>query len=146
MAACLICYYSININTIYRYDIYLHFSGKKLSFSVVVNHLAANRRQINATACYSRVLQSQPVFCHLFSLFFFSFDRFRFGLQRQQSIDQAIKRAKAAPVMSKSLCPGWQRGNVAARQRIRQAAGDGQSMANDGGCLHSKMTKQLKNN
>lgn len=81
-----------------------------------------------------------------FRCFFFSFGRFRFGLQRQQSIDQAIKRAKAAPVMSKSLCPGWQRGNVAARQRIRQAAGDGQSMANDGGCLHSKMTKQLKNN
>jgi len=59
-----------------------HFD-RKLSFSCFqLSPIVANRRQINATACCKRILQSQ------LGLFFLVF-----RLQRQQSIDQAIKRS-----------------------------------------------------
>lgn len=107
VATCLICCLAE------RFDIYLHFEGEtffSLAFSLVVFGFlllcrvaaAANRRQINATACCNL---REKIFCCCccFCCFFI------LVLQRQQSIDQAIKRsnerAKAAPAMSKSFEP-----------------------------------------
>lgn len=96
-----------------RFDIYLHFEGEtffSLAFSLVMFGFlllcraaaAANRRQINATACCNL---GEKIFCCCCCFCCF----FVLVLQRQQSIDQAIKRsnerAKAAPAMSKSFEP-----------------------------------------
>lgn len=61
------------------------------------------------------------------------------GNDNDNDSNQSIKRSsdqtsESCAAHVKVLCPG------------KQAAGDGQSMANDGRCLHSEMTKQLKNN
>jgi len=71
-------------------------------------------------------------------------------LQRQQSIDQAIKRSNERKLHRPCQSPYHNEG------RRPGACGMGlgawymgeeksQSMANDGCCLHSEMTKQLKN-
>lgn len=98
-------------NLFRRFDIYLHFSGKNFLFSVVLfvvffvlKFFVSQLLPIGGKLTQRLVAISERGCCTLF-FFLFIFC----VLQRQQSIDQAIKRsnerAKAAPAMSKSFEP-----------------------------------------